>query len=47
MSAVIHIYKARARSNGYRMFISVYILWFRKVARWLSGRELEIVGLRG
>ena len=26
MSAVIHIYKARARRNGYRMFISVYIL---------------------
>ena len=25
-SAVIHIYKARARRNGYRMFISVYIL---------------------
>ena len=24
--AVIHIYKARARRNGYRMFISVYIL---------------------
>ena len=26
-SAVIHIYKARARRNGYRLFISVYILW--------------------
>ena len=25
-SAVIHMYKARARRNGYRMFISVYIL---------------------
>ena len=25
-SAVIHVYKARARRNGYRMFISVYIL---------------------
>ena len=25
-SAVIHNYKARARRNGYRMFISVYIL---------------------
>ena len=25
-SAVIHLYKARARRNGYRMFISVYIL---------------------
>ena len=25
-SAVIHIYKVRARRNGYRMFISVYIL---------------------
>ena len=24
-SAVIHIYKVRARRNGYRMFISVYI----------------------
>ena len=23
---IIHMYKARARSNGYRMFISVYIL---------------------
>ena len=28
-SAVIHIYKVRARRNGYRMFISVYILWYR------------------
>ena len=27
MSAVIHIFKARARRKGYRMFISVYILW--------------------
>ena len=27
MSAVIRVYKARARRNGYRMFISVYILW--------------------
>ena len=27
MSAVIHVYKARARRNGYRMFNSVYILW--------------------
>ena len=25
-SAVVHIYKARARRNGYRMLISVYIL---------------------
>ena len=25
-SAVTHNYKARARGNGYRMFISVYIL---------------------
>ena len=25
-SAVIHIYKARARRNGYMMFIAVYIL---------------------
>ena len=25
-SAFIHIYKVRARRNGYRMFISVYIL---------------------
>ena len=25
-SAVIHIYKARARRNEYRMFISVYLL---------------------
>ena len=25
-SAVIHVNKARARRNGYRMFISVYIL---------------------
>ena len=25
-SAVIHVYKARAGWNGYRMFISVYIL---------------------
>ena len=25
-NAVIHMYKARARRNGYRMFISVYIL---------------------
>ena len=25
-SAVIHVYKERARRNGYRMFISVYIL---------------------
>ena len=25
-SAVIHMYKARARRNRYRMFISVYIL---------------------
>ena len=27
-SAVIHIYKARARRNRYRMFISVYILCY-------------------
>ena len=27
MSAVIYIYKARARRNGHRKFISVYILW--------------------
>ena len=27
-SVVIHVYKARARRNGYRMFISVYILRF-------------------
>ena len=26
-SAVIDMYKARVRRNGYRMFISVYILW--------------------
>ena len=26
-SAVIYIYKVRARRNGYRIFISVYILW--------------------
>ena len=29
MSAVIHMNKARARRNGYRMFISVYILLCR------------------
>ena len=28
MSAVINIYKARAWRNGYRMFISVYILCY-------------------
>ena len=27
-SAVIHIHKVRARRNGYRMFISVYILCY-------------------
>ena len=27
-SAVIHVYKGRARRNGYRMFISVYILCY-------------------
>ena len=26
-----HMYKARARRNGYRMFISVYILWIRLI----------------
>ena len=28
-SAVIQVYKARARRNGYKMFISVYILCHR------------------
>ena len=30
-SVVIHVYKARARRNGYRMFISVYILCYTEV----------------
>ena len=31
-SAVIHMYKARARRNGYRMFISVNILCYKSGA---------------
>ena len=44
-NAVNHHYKARARRNGYRMFISVYILWrwiFSKFASfgWAIGQVL-------
>ena len=33
-SVVIHVYKARARRNGYRMFISVYILCIRVIGTY-------------
>ena len=40
-SVVINVYKARARRNGYRMFISVYILCFASilVLQSLDGEE--------
>ena len=35
-SVVIHVYKARARRNGYRMFISVYIMCTEVMAQYYN-----------
>ena len=50
-SAVIHNVKAWARRNGYRMFISVYILWVKTITNWVrfshESKYLSIRGFRG